>query len=167
MRDMETPKAASRRLAERRDSPSAPRERSPSAHPLRLAAPVDSRRVMPERPTAVGASVSDVCDLILAEVYDGLVGSSALGEDLAAAALAGVGSFVGKGLDLSGDEPYYFHGRELLLGCTQLYQDFPPFPSPTVSGTVTNPEGFSQARHPKPSTNRERQIPSPFTGLQG
>ena len=113
---METPKAASRRLAERRDSPSAPRERSPSAHPLRLAAPVDSRRVMPERPTAVGASVSDGCDLILAEVYDCLVRSSALGEDLAAATRAGVGSFVGKGLDLSGDEPYSFHGRELLLG---------------------------------------------------
>ena len=38
------------------------------------------------------------------------------------------------------DEPYSFHGREILVGlvcCTQLYQDFPPYFSPTVSGTVT------------------------------
>ena len=65
---------------------------------------------------------------------------SAPGEDLASAVLAGVGSFVGEGLDLSGDEPYSFHGRELLVGLfglSQLYQDFPPFSSPTVSGTVT------------------------------
>ena len=110
---METPKAARRWLAERGDSPSA---HASAAHSPGLPAPVYSRRAMPERPTAVGASVSDGCDLILAEVYDGLVGGSALGEDWALEARAGVGAFVGEGLDLSGDEPYSFHGREFLLG---------------------------------------------------
>ena len=50
------------------------------------------------------------------DVCPGLAGRSALGEDWAAAALAGVRSFVGAGLDLSGGEPYSFHRRELPVG---------------------------------------------------
>ena len=91
-----------------------PRERRPSAHPPGLSASVDSLRVMPEGPPAVGASVSDNRDFIHVEVCHRLLGGSVSGEDLAAAALAGVGSFVGESLDLSGDEPYSSHGRELL-----------------------------------------------------
>ena len=68
---------------------------------------MDSRRVMPESSPAVGASVSDGCDLVRRSVF---------GEYLAAAILAGVGSFVGEGLDLSGDEPYFFHGSGLPIG---------------------------------------------------
>ena len=113
-----------------------PRERRPSAHPLGLSAAVGSLRAMPEGARAVGASAADNRDFLLVEVYDGLLEGSAPGEDLAAATLAGVGFSVGEGLDLSGDEPYSSHGRELLSWGTmisQMYQDFPP----TVSGTVT------------------------------
>ena len=60
--------------------------------------------------------VSDDRDFIRAAIWRRLVGGSALGEHWDAAALAGVGSFVGEGLDLSGDEPYSSHGRELLVG---------------------------------------------------
>ena len=35
-------------------------------------------------------------------------------QDWTLAVFAGVGSFVGEGFDLSGDEPYSSHGRELL-----------------------------------------------------
>ena len=67
---------------------------------------------MPEGALAVGASVSDGCDLIYIEVYCGFADRSALGEDLDSAALAAVGALVRERLDLSGDE--------------SLYQDFPP-----------------------------------------
>ena len=83
-----------------------PRERRPSAHPLGLSAAVYPLRAMPEGSLAVGASVSDSRNRILVEVCHGLLDLAALGEDLSAAVLAGVGSFVGEGLDLSGDEPY-------------------------------------------------------------
>ena len=86
------------------------------------------------------ASATDNRDRILVEVCHGLLGGSELREDLASAVLAGVGSFVGEGLDLSEDEPYSSHRRELLVElvcCTQVYQDFPSFSLPTVSGTVT------------------------------
>ena len=61
---------------------------------------VGSLRALPEGAPAVGASAADGRDLLRADVYNGLVGSSSLGEDWAAAALAGVGSFVVEGLDL-------------------------------------------------------------------
>ena len=73
-----------------------PRERRPPAHPLGLSAAVDSLRAMPEGSPAVGASVSDNRNRILVEVYHGLLDRAVLGEDLAAAVLAGVGSFVGE-----------------------------------------------------------------------
>ena len=82
------------------------RARRPSAHPPGLSAAVDPIRAMPEGSLAVGASVSDCRDFILAEVYHRLVDHSVLGEDLASEALADAGAFVGEGLDLSGDEPY-------------------------------------------------------------
>ena len=42
---------------------------------------------------------------------------------------------------LSEGEPYFFHGRELLVGLvcfTQEYKDFPLYFLPTVSGTLTD-----------------------------
>ena len=90
----------SRRQSER------PRERNPSAHPPGLSAAGDSLPVLPEGSPIVGASATDGRDFIQLEVCHGLVGRSALSEDLAASIPAGGGSFVGEGLDLSGDEPY-------------------------------------------------------------
>ena len=115
------------------------------AQPIRASAggcppAVDSLRAISEGAPAVGASVSDNRDVLIVEVCHSFVDRSSLGEDLASAMFAGVGSFVGEGLDLSGDEPYSFHGRELPAGalcCTRLHQDFPPYFSPTVSGTIT------------------------------
>ena len=46
---------------------------------------------------------------------------------------------VGEGLDLSGDEPYSSHERELLNWGTmisQLYQDFPPYFHPPFLGRL-------------------------------
>ena len=137
MRDMDTPKAARRRLAERGDSPSA---HASAAHPriLWVCPPrsIPSGRCLKALPQSERRCRTVVTFSNL-EVYHGFVRRSVLGEDLAAAALAGVGPFVGESLDLSGDESYSSHGRELLswgVWFTQLYQDFPPYFSPTVSG---------------------------------
>ena len=124
----------------RGDSPSARASAAHSRIRWGMSAAVASLRAMPEGAPAVGASAADNRNRILVEVCHGLLGGSALGEDLASAVLAGVGSFVGEGLDRSGDEAYSSHGRELLswgVVFSQLYQDFPPYFSPTVSGTVT------------------------------
>ena len=72
MRDTETPEAARRRLAEPRRQSERP---ASAAHPRIL-------WVLPEGALAVGASVSNNRDLILIEVYYGLLGGSALCEDL-------------------------------------------------------------------------------------
>ena len=93
-----------------------PRERGPFAHPQGLSAAVASLRAMPESSLAVGATAADNRDFLLVEVCHGIVLRSALREDLASATLAGVGSFVRESLDLSGDESYSSHGRELLIG---------------------------------------------------
>ena len=125
-------------------SPSRSRGDSPSAHASAahprirwgMSASVYSLRAISEGAPAVGASAADDRDFVHLDVCHGLLDRAAPGEDLAAAALAGVGSFVGECLDLSGDEPYSFHGREILSWgavISQSYQDFPP----TVSGTVT------------------------------
>ena len=125
MRETETPKAARRWLAERGDRRSS---HASAAHQPGLSAAVDSLRILPEGAPAVGASASDGRDFLLVEVCHCLVGGSSLGEDLAAAVFAGVGSFVRECLDLSGDEPYYNHGRELLIGlfglpkCIRIYR---------------------------------------------
>ena len=73
--------------------------RSPSAHPPGLSAAVAFLRVPPEGALAVGATASDNRDFFLVEVCHGFVDRFAPGEDLAAAALAGVGSLVGECLD--------------------------------------------------------------------
>ena len=132
------------RLAERGDSPraraSATRPRI-IHHPPGLSAAVYSPRAPTEGAPAVGASAADARHILRAEGCHGLVGGSAPGEDWAAAALAGVGSFVGKGLGLSGGEPYSFHGRkppDWGVMISQLHQDFPPYFLPTVSGTISH-----------------------------
>ena len=115
MRDTETPKAAdgSRSAATQAERP---RERIPSAHPMGLSAAVYSLRALPAGAPAVGASAANGRDILHAEGCHCLVCSSSPGEDWAAAALAGAGSFIREGLDLSGDEPYSFHEREPLTG---------------------------------------------------
>ena len=94
-----------------------PHERRPSAHPLGLSASVDSLRIMPECTFATLAEASVDGGALCEDVFAGLPARPALVEDSAAAMRAGVGPVVRDGLDLSGDEPYSFHGRGLLIGC--------------------------------------------------
>ena len=86
------------------------------AFAYRASAAVYSLRALPEGSLTVGALIPDNCDFIHAEIRQGLVGSSALRENWASAALAGVGSFVRECLDLSGDEPYSGHRLGPLVG---------------------------------------------------
>ena len=120
MRETETPKAARRRLSERGDRPSA---HASAAHPLDLSAEV---------------APSGQCLKALSQSEQRYRTAATL-----SIALAGVGAFVRARLDLSGDESYSFHGRELLSWgamISQLRQDFPPYFSPTVSETVASLE---------------------------
>ena len=63
-----------------------------------------------ERNDSPSARASATHPRIRIKVYHGFVDHSALGEDLASAVLAGVGSFVGEGLDLRGMNSILFMG---------------------------------------------------------
>ena len=81
---------------------------------------------MSECPPAVGASALDGRDPILVEVYNRLVGGSALGDDWVAAELAGVGSFVGKGLGMSGGTASADHVHLGGIATVSLHSISPP-----------------------------------------